>query len=163
MCQVFYLSNPVLRSDSRGSSRTKSQAEKHIHSETRKLCLYVFGRPLEFQIDHKPPLGLLGIQPISPPRMQHRGLTLASYSYALKHVPGEDKAIAAELSRLPVVEENPQDCYNYETICKLNFRRSAPINSQRIRQRACRGPLLSVVKHAYSGVTKTKSLARSCG
>ncbi len=138
------------------ASRTMSQADKKysqldnealaIMFGVKRFCLYVFGRPFEIHTNHKPLLGLLGeskgIQPMSSPRMQRWGLTLATYSYTLKYVPGKDNAITDALSRLPVVEDNPQVCQHYEASCQLNCLRSTPINSPRIRQWTCLDTLL---------------------
>ncbi len=117
-----------------------SQAEKNysqldkealaIMFGVKPFYMYVFGRHFEIHTDHKPLLGLLGvskgIQQMSAPRMQRWGLTLASYSYTLKYVPGKDNAIADALSRLSVVEDNPQACQHYEAVCKLNCLSSTP-------------------------------------
>ncbi len=125
-----------------------SQAEKNysqmdkealaITSGVKRFIMYAFGRPFEIHTDRKPLLGLLGeskgIQPMSSPRMQHWGLTLASYSYTLKYVPGKANAIADALTSLPVFEDNPQACQHYETIFQLNCLSSTQINNQHIRQ-----------------------------
>ena len=98
------------------ASRTLSQAERNYAPTEReglavvfgvkKFHQYLFGLKFTIQTDHKPLLGLLGmeksISALSAARLQRWALLLSAYNYMLVYKYGRDHANADGMSRLPV-------------------------------------------------------------
>lgn len=144
------------------ASRTMSQAEANysqldkeaaaIMFGLKRFHLFLYGRSFEIHTDHKPLLGLMGekrgIHHMSSPRMQRWALTLSSYAYTMKHVPGSSNQIADALSRLPIVDNIKDGAHPIEPVNLLQNMENAPVTSLQIAQWTVRDPLLSQVKRA---------------
>lgn len=102
---------------SRSLSETEcryAQIEKEALATTwacEKFSMYVLGKKIAIETDHKPLVPLLGTRHLDnlPPRVLRFRLRLARFSYSIEHVPGKLLYIADTLSRAPLsVTGDPQ-------------------------------------------------------
>ena len=100
------------------ASSTHSTAERnhgHLDKEAlavvfavKKFHQFLYGRHFKIYTDHKPLLGLLHPEKVTPlmasSKMQRWALTLLAYEYELLYRPGNENGNADGLSRLPVLD-----------------------------------------------------------
>ena len=115
----------------------------------KKFHQFLFGRHFKIYTDHKPLLGLLNLERVTPlmasSRMQQWALTLLAYEYKLIYRTGEQNGNADALSCLflPVVPETtpiPGDIIHLlETI------NTSPVIATNVKLWTSRDPVLSQV------------------
>jgi len=141
------------------ASRTLSQAERNYAPTEReglavvfgvkKFHQYLFGLKFTIQTDHKPLLGLLGmeksISALSAARLQRWALLLSAYNYMLVYKYGRDHANADGMSRLPVSHKDV-DVSNVENnIYMVDLDRS-PVTAKETKLHTDRDIVLSRVR-----------------
>ena len=79
-----------------------------------KFSLYILGKRISIETDHKPLIPLLGHKRLDnlPPRALHFRLRLMRFDYSIEHTPGKFLCTADALSRSPL--PNQPDKYTVE-------------------------------------------------
>ena len=103
------------------TERRYAQIEKEALAITwacDKFSMYVLGKKVRLETDHKPLVPLLGSKQLDslPPRVLRFRLQPARYDYTIEHVPGKELYTADTLSRAPV--SAPED-KNLEELAEL--------------------------------------------
>ena len=132
-----------------------SQLEKEalaIVFAVRKLHHYLYGLHFTLYSDHKPLQYLLDesrqIPILASSRIQRWALTLAAYSYTIKHKPGTQLANADALSRLPLPVTLPYVPIPGDIILLLNHLSESVIQANHIKTWIDKDPLLSRIRHS---------------
>ena len=141
------------------ASRTLSSAEKK-YSQIEKEALaiifgvkkfhdYLYGRHFTLYSDHKPLQYLLSeskqIPILASSRIQRWALTLAAYSYEIKHKPGKQLANADALSRLPLPDQPKSVPMPHDVVLLLNHISDTIVHASTIKEWTASDPVLSRV------------------
>ncbi|XP_058449270.1 uncharacterized protein K02A2.6-like [Malaya genurostris] len=113
------------------ASRTLTQTERNYAQIEKELLAILFAcirfdqiivgnKKTVVKTDHKPLVSLFKKPLLSAPRrLQHMLLNLQRYSLSIEFVTGKDNVVADALSRAPVDEKLPSDCFKKLNICKI--------------------------------------------
>ena len=138
---------------------TLSTAERkygHLHKEAlavvfavKKFHQFLYGRHFKIYTDHKPLLGLLNPEKVTPltasSRMQRWALTLLAYEYELLYRPGNENGNADGLSRLPVLDVPRTTPVPGDIVHLLETINTSPVDATKIKLWTARDPVLSQV------------------
>ena len=138
------------------TSRTLASAEKRysqlekealaIIFALRKFHDYIYGHHFTLFSDHKPLQYLLNeskpLPAMASSRIQHWAITLAAYSYTIKHKLGKQLSHADALSRLPLADQPSNVPQPRDVVLLLNHLSETVISAASIKAEADEDPLL---------------------
>ena len=115
----------------------------------KKFHQFLYGRHFKIYTDHKPLLGLLNPEEVTPlmtsSRMQRWALTLLAYEYELLYCPGNENGNADGLSRLPVLDVPVSTPVPGDIVYLLETINTSPVDATTIKLWTARDPELSQV------------------
>ena len=115
----------------------------------KKFHQYLYGHKFTVVTDHKPLLGILGVEKsilaLSAARLQRWALLLSNYNYSLVYKSGKEHGNADGMSRLPIPHK-PGEVSNVENHVHMVALERAPITAREVNLYTARDPLLSKVR-----------------
>ena len=143
------------------ASRSLSSAEKkyaQVEKEglaivfaVKKFHDYLLGRKFTIRSDHKPLQYLFSearpVPPMASARIQRWALTLSTYDYTIRFIPGNQNAHADALSRMPLPESVSAVPTPPELILMMEMLQGPPVKAQDIRRWTDHDPILSRVRN----------------